>query len=1281
MGQEKYVITVTDDVFDSLEKISVSINIFDYTETDSLGKVPADFVPLGEKAYLVAWSDTSQGDGKTGVIDGDEVEGPFAISEVELNGQNIPKTVEINTFGSTGFNQLTSDKKAKIRVRLVHTSKDASDLTAANFASNPDGQYGAIFAGIFDDYSITSSSGSHPTSQALNEDGSYNINLKQAHQKQFELVLDFSGVSTADRHAIAGGKTYVQLDATNAEGNQHYYRTIEVAVTDEMLAAATDNKVRIPFDDAWYDNQKYSKNWQKVEATVYTKKNKDSSITPGAKKIEQNDGVEATLLGGYTFVKDMGDNKLLSSTLGADNIERLEYVLKLGMPTMDPAKTPSNVLGDAVEYGIVADTYDQSGHTETNFAVRTFKHDDVNMDIEGSGQTDTPFWVGNITNGLRFGVGTSANIDVYCTEDDTGKVSIDGGNNNNISIQTIVKTTSEINAEVTRLINAGIAHSSEYAGKTTLTLKTGATLLDLGDLPDSKTVFVRCENSTFENMVINKKPNQTIVFNVPGSSPTIRSFTVYEYKTDGSLSSTPIKSDGIVVKNADHAANVLVDEKILRHFVFNAYEATSGLTISDAAGIFLAPNISATTGDSPVVSYTNGAGWIATPGKVKSSAEWHFYYFDRTYHKVQLEGQEFTKKVEGNGYNSDTEFTFDLYVWADDKGNNCEAYDKAITSSIGGTESSDTPALKEKVEGQAEPQNITIDGHVAGRVTYTLKAGQKLVIKNLEKKYNDKDTKYRLIERNLPEGYTDNTQGYNGYASVKTQANYINTYNEGDTKDLSFKKVVVNAGNIEEDNNYEFTLFLWTESEGGATARYEEALTATKSEYEGTAPILQSSDEQYSVGEKLYNTKAYTVNLQKNQVLTIKDLPRDVHYAFREVVPGDAKYKATSGTLTGTVNEDGGTRQDYTNTYTAETVELTVTKEVFVDNATTKTEVTALANKEFTFVVKNSAGNYLTNDTTVPATFGAQAQAKKFTVTQSSSTGTKVVNLPKGQYTVEELSEGRDVTGYAFDTTSGQSATADLTGGNGSAKLINRYTSVVDVEVVKAWKKANGSPMDSWPSGKTVKVYLQTVNSEGTATNVFPEKTLTLNGVDGENNKFTGLAKYDSSNNPIIYTVREDSVADFVCTSVTQTSSSNNTITVTNTHTAAPTSKKLKVAKALKLKDTDTVYTGTWPSEGFTFTLAAASDNPAEGSTLPTGNGTTVTVHDATAAEFGEIGFTKAGTYKFTITENVPATPNAHVTYASGSVTATVVVGYDSNDPNQTRITRSSRTSILKRLN
>ena len=104
----------------------------------------------------------------------------------------------------------------------------------------------------------------------------------------------------------------MQLDATNAEGNQHYYRTIEVAVTDEMLAAATDNKVRIPFDDAWYDNQKYSKNWQKVEATVYTKKNKDSSITPGAKKIEQNDGVEATLLGGYTFVKDMGDNKLLS---------------------------------------------------------------------------------------------------------------------------------------------------------------------------------------------------------------------------------------------------------------------------------------------------------------------------------------------------------------------------------------------------------------------------------------------------------------------------------------------------------------------------------------------------------------------------------------------------------------------------------------------------------------------------------------------------------------------------------------------------------------------------------------------------------------------------------------------------------------------------------------------------------------------------------------------------------------------------------------------------------
>ena len=84
------------------------------------------------------------------------------------------------------------------------------------------------------------------------------------------------------------------------------------------------------------------------------------------------------------------------------------------------------------------------------------------------------------------------------------------------------------------------------------------------------------------------------------------------------------------------------------------------------------------------------------------------------------------------------------------------------------------------------------------------------------------------------------------------------------------------------------------------------------------------------------------------------------------------------------------------------------------------------------------------------------------------------------------------------------------------------------------------------------------------------------------------------------------------------------TVSASNTYKAAPTTEKVKVTKELSGREwTDT--------DSFEFTLAATS-NPNDGAKLPsvlTANATKA----AKTAEFGDITFSKPGTYVFTITE------------------------------------------------
>lgn len=60
----------------------------------------------------------------------------------------------------------------------------------------------------------------------------------------------------------------------------------------------------------------------------------------------------------------------------------------------------TRILGRAVEYGILADTFDQQNHAQTNFAVKTYKRGEYNNDPDLAGSHIVPFIVGNIASSL-----------------------------------------------------------------------------------------------------------------------------------------------------------------------------------------------------------------------------------------------------------------------------------------------------------------------------------------------------------------------------------------------------------------------------------------------------------------------------------------------------------------------------------------------------------------------------------------------------------------------------------------------------------------------------------------------------------------------------------------------------------------------------------------------------------------------------------------------------------------------------------------------------------------
>ncbi|QTE70665.1 Cna B-type domain-containing protein [Clostridiales bacterium FE2011] len=321
----------------------------------------------------------------------------------------------------------------------------------------------------------------------------------------------------------------------------------------------------------------------------------------------------------------------------------MTYQNGLPVSIAEGALTPQQILGSAVEYGVVANKYKQQGHTETNFAVKHFElNNSQSIEIMGSGSNPIPFYIGKLDNNTYFWNGEATNVtfDVYINKNQSSKGPTDSNANVRYSrpqppTNVYPKEQGEINTYVDTLLNHPVRMSELMAQKTTYTptFPNNSKTIDLTGPAFSQaknaTIYVDCSNMknimSQDGWEIIKYEGQTIVFNMPDSGNyDIKKFKVTVKDANGGtvvsgLESRTIEKDG----NKDH--NGKVEKYILNHIVFNAYNASS-LSIDTAAGIFLAPKAT--------VNQNNGAGagWVVTKKDFNSTAEWHYYFKARHYH-------------------------------------------------------------------------------------------------------------------------------------------------------------------------------------------------------------------------------------------------------------------------------------------------------------------------------------------------------------------------------------------------------------------------------------------------------------------------------------------------------------------------------------------------------------------------------------------------------------------------------------------------------------------------
>ena len=311
-----------------------------------------------------------------------------------------------------------------------------------------------------------------------------------------------------------------------------------------------------------------------------------------------------------------------------------------------------NILGNAIYYGVTANTINKDAHMDTNFATKYFT---------GSGNVTAGAYTGNNGDANNGGVYVIAdmssdsslkidgkNSDVWCTDAIKDKLSleVDGKGQKTIFAKGALEVyVDRLIASVSK-VSASMADEVSYQVKNQNEVMNQAEI-DISERPEG-TYYIDGDwlNDISEGALrIKKKSDQTIVFNYKGTSVNLKRFEIWDTdRESGYMQSTTSSA------SADQYA---------RTVVFNMPNATDVTFASGMFGIFLAPKAT--------VHGLGGtsSGWLVVDTLDKNGSEWHCVWSDMPDSSHIPVPAQLTaiKTVNGDRPGDDEKFRFKLEIY------------------------------------------------------------------------------------------------------------------------------------------------------------------------------------------------------------------------------------------------------------------------------------------------------------------------------------------------------------------------------------------------------------------------------------------------------------------------------------------------------------------------------------------------------------------------------------------------------------------------------------------
>lgn len=439
---------------------------------------------------------------------------------------------------------------------------------------------------------------------------------------------------------------YVLTTVLHHTGGNTYYR-------EKLVTNGAVKKIEIPVTKGmWVDNN----------GNIQANEDYNGSEKGVSVKLVKGDGTEINMNNtlSHTHCYDVENGKdVIGCKVSYEGltVSGSTHYDVINMTKIAPTKdyTFLTVLGDAVNYGVVSDTITQSGHSETNMAVKTYDSNGENLDpdLSGDGNTQVPgtFLIGEITRNLRLGGSTPATPIVVTGADSISKIEDESSN---VSVK-VSMDKDDINAEIDKMISAMQAVSAEMltheATLHPIVGSDGILEIDTTGFADGVTIYIDGDDyltpiSTLDKVHITKKPEQVIVFNFRNTDTVKLEEIVVNSGSGDANTNTKWGQFG-------NDQNIKADE-IAQHIVWNLASVTT-VNMHQAGGMFLVPKETATLN----LGGTS-CGWAICAGKtvLGKDGEFHFVYRGlKSQATVQLNAR---KTVNGKSAASDEVFKFGI---------------------------------------------------------------------------------------------------------------------------------------------------------------------------------------------------------------------------------------------------------------------------------------------------------------------------------------------------------------------------------------------------------------------------------------------------------------------------------------------------------------------------------------------------------------------------------------------------------------------------------------------